>query len=155
MSIPTHPFGNTGLTLPRIGLGLAALGRPGYINLGHGQDLDHEYDVQAMAAHAQTVLDAANFFAPVVNGEKQKAPLRYNEFGGTIGGPVLLPKKVFGPADSRMPVMLRLIPLMADPIAITTITPMATPRMVSAARTLLDRRSRAQCPHLPPGGRAG
>jgi hypothetical protein len=43
-------------------------------------------------------LDAADFFAPVVNGEKQKAPLRYNVFGGTIGGPVWLPKKVFGPA---------------------------------------------------------
>ncbi len=43
-------------------------------------------------------LDAADFFAPVVNGAKQKAPLRYNVFGGAIGGPVLLPKKVFGPA---------------------------------------------------------
>lgn len=37
-------------------------------------------------------LDAANFFAPIVNGEKRKAPLRYNVFGGTIGGPVYLPK---------------------------------------------------------------
>jgi len=43
-------------------------------------------------------LDAANFFAPIVNGEKQKAPLRYNVFGGTLGGPVWLPKKAFGPA---------------------------------------------------------
>jgi carboxypeptidase family protein len=43
-------------------------------------------------------LDAANFFAPVVNGVKLKAPLRYNVFGGTIGGPVWLPKKAFGPA---------------------------------------------------------
>lgn len=44
------------------------------------------------------VFDAANFFAPIVNGKKQKAPLRYNVFGGTLGGPVWLPKKVFGPA---------------------------------------------------------
>jgi Carboxypeptidase regulatory-like domain len=43
-------------------------------------------------------LDAADFFAPVVNGEKEKAPLRYNVFGGTLGGPVWLPKKLFGPA---------------------------------------------------------
>ncbi len=43
-------------------------------------------------------LDAVNFFAPVMNGERQKAPLRYNVFGGTLGGPVWLPKKVFGPA---------------------------------------------------------
>src|SRR4051812_23444764 len=35
--------------------------------------------------------------------------------------------------------MLRLIPVMADAMAITTVTPMATPRMVSAARTLLAR----------------
>jgi hypothetical protein len=33
-------------------------------------------------------LDAANFFAPVSGTEKIKAPLRYNVFGGTIGGPV-------------------------------------------------------------------
>jgi hypothetical protein len=33
-------------------------------------------------------LDATNFFAPVVNGEKSKPPLRYNVFGGTAGGPV-------------------------------------------------------------------
>ncbi|MBA3438414.1 MAG: hypothetical protein H0T92_00905, partial [Pyrinomonadaceae bacterium] len=38
------------------------------------------------------VLDAANFFAPVENGEKVKSPVRYNVFGGTIGGPVLLPR---------------------------------------------------------------
>ncbi|MAT95881.1 MAG: aldo/keto reductase [Anaerolineaceae bacterium] len=53
------PFGQTNLTVTPIGLGLAALGRPGYINLGHGKDLDHEYDVAAMEAHSHTVLDAA------------------------------------------------------------------------------------------------
>jgi len=37
-------------------------------------------------------LDAGNFFAPFVNGEKVRAPLRYNVFGGTIGGPVMIPK---------------------------------------------------------------
>ncbi|HYO80082.1 MAG TPA: carboxypeptidase-like regulatory domain-containing protein, partial [Bryobacteraceae bacterium] len=37
-------------------------------------------------------LDAANFFAPIQNGEKVRAPLRYNVFGGTVGGPVVLPK---------------------------------------------------------------
>ena len=42
-----------------MGLGLAALGRPGYINLGHAADLSRDYDVAAMAAHAHTVLDAA------------------------------------------------------------------------------------------------
>lgn len=33
-------------------------------------------------------LDAGNFFAPVVDGRKVKPPLRYNVFGGTVGGPV-------------------------------------------------------------------
>jgi len=41
------------------GLGMAALGRPGYINLGHARDLGREYDPAAMQAHAHAVLDAA------------------------------------------------------------------------------------------------
>ena len=36
-------------------------------------------------------LDAANFFAPVQHGEKVRAPLRYNVFGGTVGRPVRIP----------------------------------------------------------------
>lgn len=43
----------------RIGLGLAALGRPGYINLGHAEDLNSNYSVGAMRKHAHSVLDAA------------------------------------------------------------------------------------------------
>ncbi|HEU5077074.1 MAG TPA: aldo/keto reductase [Polyangiaceae bacterium] len=45
--------------MSRIGLGLAALGRPGYINLGHGADLPAGHDVVAMEAHAHRVLDVA------------------------------------------------------------------------------------------------
>ncbi|MCA9961991.1 MAG: aldo/keto reductase [Chloroflexota bacterium] len=52
-------LGKTGLTVTPLGLGLAALGRPGYINLGHATDLEHNYDVAAMEAHTHTVLDAA------------------------------------------------------------------------------------------------
>jgi aryl-alcohol dehydrogenase-like predicted oxidoreductase len=43
----------------RLGLGLAALGRPGYINLGHGEDLASETDVPALERRAHAVLDAA------------------------------------------------------------------------------------------------
>lgn len=43
----------------RIGLGLAALGRPGYINLGHSIDLHQSYTVSAMQTQANRVLDAA------------------------------------------------------------------------------------------------
>jgi aryl-alcohol dehydrogenase-like predicted oxidoreductase len=51
-------FGDTGLTVSRIGLGMAALGRPGYINLGHSDDLAHDYDVDEMERRAHDVLDA-------------------------------------------------------------------------------------------------
>lgn len=42
-----------------MGVGLAALGRPGYINIGHGEDLAHDYDVDTMRLRAHGVLDAA------------------------------------------------------------------------------------------------
>ncbi len=53
------PLGSTGLNVTRIGLGLAALGRPGYINLGHESDLSGRTDHSALEQHAQTVLDDA------------------------------------------------------------------------------------------------
>lgn len=43
---------------PRLGLGMASLGRPGYINLGHAEDLRSK-DVDAMREHAHTVLEEA------------------------------------------------------------------------------------------------
>jgi aryl-alcohol dehydrogenase-like predicted oxidoreductase len=42
-----------------LGLGLAALGRPGYITLGHAEDLGGDRSVEAMERHAHAVLDAA------------------------------------------------------------------------------------------------
>ena len=54
-----RPFGSTDLQTTPIGLGLAALGRPGYINLGHAQDLEADYDIAAMEARTHLVLDAA------------------------------------------------------------------------------------------------
>ncbi|HEY4829205.1 MAG TPA: aldo/keto reductase [Solirubrobacteraceae bacterium] len=52
-------LGNTGLRVTRIGLGLAALGRPGYINVGHAADLAGHTDVASMEHAAHAVLDAA------------------------------------------------------------------------------------------------
>ncbi|MDB4949131.1 MAG: pld [Gemmatimonadetes bacterium] len=52
-------LGRSGLEVSRLGLGLAAIGRPGYINLGHAQDLHGQYSVLAMEARAHRVLDAA------------------------------------------------------------------------------------------------
>ena len=52
-------LGTTSLAVSRIGLGLAALGRPDYINLGHAGDLGRGTDPAAMEAHSHEVLDAA------------------------------------------------------------------------------------------------
>ena len=54
-----RPLGQTGLLVTPLGLGLAALGRPGYINLGHAEDLGIAYAVEAMEAQTHMVLDAA------------------------------------------------------------------------------------------------
>lgn len=43
----------------RIGLGLAAVGRPGYINLGRATDLPADRTVEAMRARAHELLDRA------------------------------------------------------------------------------------------------
>src|ERR1700738_3251711 len=43
----------------RLGLGLAALGRPGYVTLNHASDLGGRYDPAIMESHAHAVLDAA------------------------------------------------------------------------------------------------
>ena len=43
----------------RLGLGLAALGRPGYVTLNHASDLGGSYDPSIMELHAHDVLDAA------------------------------------------------------------------------------------------------
>ena len=59
MTIATKQLGRTGLTVTRLGLGLAALGRPGYINLGHAADLGPDKDVASLRRRCHAVLDAA------------------------------------------------------------------------------------------------
>lgn len=52
-------LGRSGLRVTRLGLGLAALGRPGYVTVGHGADLAGVTDVDALEARSHAVLDAA------------------------------------------------------------------------------------------------
>jgi aryl-alcohol dehydrogenase-like predicted oxidoreductase len=52
-------LGRTGLVVSPIGLGLAALGRPAYINLGHDEDLGADRSVEALLARAHEVLETA------------------------------------------------------------------------------------------------
>ncbi|HVA02598.1 MAG TPA: aldo/keto reductase [Acidimicrobiales bacterium] len=52
-------LGNTGLAVTRIGLGLAALGRPAYITLGRDDDLGPERDSATMQQRCHDILDLA------------------------------------------------------------------------------------------------
>jgi aryl-alcohol dehydrogenase-like predicted oxidoreductase len=52
-------LGKSGLQVTPLGLGLAALGRPGYINLGHAGDLPDNNSIAAMESHAHALLDEA------------------------------------------------------------------------------------------------
>jgi aryl-alcohol dehydrogenase-like predicted oxidoreductase len=55
-----RPLGRTGLTVTSVGLGLAALGRPGYLDLGREEDLGDRRDPESMERRAHEVLDAAH-----------------------------------------------------------------------------------------------
>ncbi|MGZ6126137.1 MAG: aldo/keto reductase [Myxococcales bacterium] len=55
----TSSLGRGGPPLTRFGLGLAALGRPAYITVGHAADLPEGRSVEAVEAHAHRVLDSA------------------------------------------------------------------------------------------------
>jgi aryl-alcohol dehydrogenase-like predicted oxidoreductase len=52
-------LGKSGITASEIGLGLAAIGRPGYITLGRDRDLGDDRSVESMRNKALDLLDAA------------------------------------------------------------------------------------------------
>jgi len=57
--VSRRPLGNTGLVVSRLGVGLAAVGRPGYITLGRERDLGPERTPEALSARSRALLDAA------------------------------------------------------------------------------------------------
>jgi aryl-alcohol dehydrogenase-like predicted oxidoreductase len=57
--MPRRPLGQTRLLVTPLGLGLAAIGRPGYITLGRDHDLGPDRSVQALERRAHEVLSAA------------------------------------------------------------------------------------------------
>jgi aryl-alcohol dehydrogenase-like predicted oxidoreductase len=57
--VATRPFGSTPLTVTPIGLGLAAVGRPGYITLGREQDLGRDRTIGALERRSHDLLTAA------------------------------------------------------------------------------------------------
>jgi aryl-alcohol dehydrogenase-like predicted oxidoreductase len=86
-------LGQTGLRVTRMGLGLAALGRPGYINVGHAADLAGHTDVESMRANAHDVLDAA-YAAGVRYFDAARSYGRAEEFLGSW-----LTQRELGPPD--------------------------------------------------------
>jgi aryl-alcohol dehydrogenase-like predicted oxidoreductase len=58
--LETRRLGADGPSLTRLGLGLAALGRPAYINVDHGADFPEGRSPDEMERHAHGVLDAAH-----------------------------------------------------------------------------------------------
>ncbi len=56
----TRKLGREGLPVSPMGLGLAALGRPAYITLGHAEDLGPDRSVGALRRQTHAVLDAAH-----------------------------------------------------------------------------------------------
>ena len=59
MNVLTKIMQGKAVQYTRLGLGLAALGRPGYMTLGHAEDLPADRTQYAMMLHAMSVLDAA------------------------------------------------------------------------------------------------
>src|SRR6266571_5054080 len=59
MGASARELGRTGLAGSRIGLGLAAVGRPAYITLGRASDLGADRGIEAMRARTHALLDAA------------------------------------------------------------------------------------------------
>jgi aryl-alcohol dehydrogenase-like predicted oxidoreductase len=57
--VRTRPLGATGPEVTPVGLGLAALGRPAYIDLGRDADLGGDRGVEALERRCHQVLDAA------------------------------------------------------------------------------------------------
>jgi aryl-alcohol dehydrogenase-like predicted oxidoreductase len=74
-------LGASGLETSAIALGLAALGRPGYLNVGHGEDFA-DHSVQALCERTHAVLDAA-YRAGVRHFDAARSYGRAEEFLGS------------------------------------------------------------------------
>jgi aryl-alcohol dehydrogenase-like predicted oxidoreductase len=76
-----RPLGRSGLRVSPVGFGLAAVGRPAYINIGHSQDLGPERSVDALRRRSEALLDAA-FAAGIRYYDAARSYGRAEEFLG-------------------------------------------------------------------------
>ena len=67
----------------KIGLGLAALGRPGYINIGHGDNLGRDKSKASMRDYCHQVLDFA-YSEGVRYSEPKLKIKKVNPVGGSM-----------------------------------------------------------------------
>ena len=74
-------LGRSQLTTTAIAVGLAALGRPGYLDLGHGEDFE-DRSVEALANRTHAVLDAA-YAAGIRHFDAARSYGRAEEFLGS------------------------------------------------------------------------
>ena len=91
--MPRRSLGSTGLRVTALGLGMAALGRPGYITLNHAADLQGDYAVDAMQARSHTMLEHA-WRAGIRYFDAARSYGRAEEFLGSW-----LASRTFDPAD--------------------------------------------------------
>ncbi|MBV9047828.1 MAG: aldo/keto reductase [Solirubrobacterales bacterium] len=77
----SRELGRSGIPSTAIALGLAALGRPGYLTLGHGEDFA-DHSVEAMAARTHEVLDAV-YEAGIRHFDAARSYGRAEEFLGS------------------------------------------------------------------------
>jgi hypothetical protein len=86
-------------------------------------------------------VNAANFFSPVVNGVKRDDGLKRNQYGGVLGGPVLIPKLYNGRDKSFFFVSYQETLQRQTPIAAQRVVPTAAQRrgdFSSLTRALRD-----------------
>jgi aryl-alcohol dehydrogenase-like predicted oxidoreductase len=81
MGASARDLGRTGLAVSRIGLGLAAVGRPAYITLGRAADLGADRSVEALRTRSHALLEAA-FAAGVRYIDAARSYGRAEEFLG-------------------------------------------------------------------------
>jgi aryl-alcohol dehydrogenase-like predicted oxidoreductase len=77
----TRTLGASAVATTAISVGLAALGRPGYLNVGHGRDFD-DRSVESLAQRTHHVLDAA-YDAGVRHFDAARSYGRAEEFLGS------------------------------------------------------------------------
>ena len=109
-AVRTRPLGATGLQVTPVGLGLAALGRPAYIDLGRDADLGADRGVEALERRCHEVLDAASTHGRPLPG---RGPLLRPGRGvpGLLAG---RPRARPGRGDGRLQVGLHLRRRLAD-----------------------------------------